>query len=120
MKSLSEVLANANAPAARTILVDGEEARVYVKQITAGEQQQLLIGQKVTGGAGGASVEIDLQLSEKAKHMMVRFAICTEEGKRVFAGDAEVAKLPARLVDQLFQVAKEVNSPADPEKLGNS
>jgi hypothetical protein len=50
---------------------------------------------------------------------MVRFAICDEDGKRVFA-DGEVGKLPARLVDQLFQVAKEVNSPADPEKLGNS
>jgi hypothetical protein len=120
MKSLSEVLANANSPAARTVTVDGEDVRVYVRQITAGEQQQLLIGQKVTGGAGGASVEIDLQLSEKAKHMMVRFAICDDAGKRVFAADAEVAKLPARLVDQLFAVAKEVNSPADPEKLGNS
>ena len=120
MKSLNEVLANANAPAARTITIDGQDVRVYVRQITAGEQQQLLIGQKVTGGAGGASVEIDLQLSEKAKHMMVRFAICDEEGKRQFAADGEVAKLPARVVDQLFQVAKEVNQPADPEKLGNS
>lgn len=119
MKSLSEVLANANAPVARTITVNGEDATFYVRQITAGEQQQLLIGQKVTGGAGGASVEIDLQLSEKAKHMMVRFAICDADGKRVFA-DGEVAKLPARLVDQLFAIAKEVNSPADPEKLGNS
>jgi hypothetical protein len=119
MKSLSEVLANTNTPAARTVTVDGEDVRVFVRQITAGEQQQLLIGQKVTGGAGGASVEIDLQLSELAKHMMVRFAICDEDGKRVFA-DGEVGKLPARLVDQLFQVAKEVNSPADPEKLGNS
>lgn len=120
MKSLNEILANANGPTARTIQFDGEEVRIYVRQITAGEQQQLLVGQKVTGGSLGASVEIDLQLSETAKHKMVRFAICDETGKRMFADDREVAKIPARLVDQLFQAAKEVNQPADLEKLGNS
>ena len=120
MKSLAEILEYSNAPAARRINVNGEDVRIYVRMITASEQQQLLIGQKVTGGSGGASVEIDLQLSETAKHKMVWFAICDEDGKRVFANDREVAKMPARLADQLFQAAKEVNQPADAEKLGNS
>ena len=120
MLDVSEILSAHSGPIAKTIKVNGEAVRVYVRLITAGEQQQLLIGQKVTGGAGGAAVEIDLQLSESAKHKLVAFAICDEDGKRKFSNDREVAKLPAQLVNQLFQVAKEANDPADPEALGNS
>lgn len=120
MLDLNDILSATSGPIAKTIKVNGEEVRVYVRLISAGEQQQLLIGQKVTGGTGGAAVEIDLQLSESAKHKMVAFAICDEDGKRKFANANEVAKLPAQLVNQLFAVAKQVNEPGDADALGNS
>lgn len=120
MLDLNDILASASGPIAKTITVNGDEVRVYVRLITAGEQQQLLAGQKVTGGSSGAAVEIDLSQNEGSKHKMVAFAICDAEGKRRFANANEVAKLPAQLVNQLFKAAKEVNDPADPEALGNS
>ena len=120
MLDLNDILASANGPTAKVIKINGEDVRVYVRNITAGEQQQLLAGQKVSGGTNGALVEIDLSQNEGAKHKMVAFAICDADGKRRFANDREVAKLPAQLVNQLFQAAKEVNDPADPEALGNS
>ena len=120
MLDLNDILAASNAPIAKTIKVNGEDVRVYVRLISAGEQQQLLAGQKVSGGSNGATVEIDLSQNEAAKHKMVAFAICDAEGKRRFANAQEVAKLPAQLVTQLFMAAKSVNDPADPETLGNS
>ena len=114
-----------DAPLARTITFttpDGEtkSGTVYFKRITAGQRQKLLAGQKFSvsrnGEASNVQSEIDLALNERQKHQLVAFSVCRADGKAVFSGPDEVAKIDALKVAALYDAASEVNAERDAGK----
>lgn len=110
---LAELVA-VGQPVERDIKVGDKIGKVFFRRITAGQRVKLLAGQKYRGGgADGGSIEIDLQESERMKHLMVLFSVCDAEGKPAFKTSDDVAKLEAVTVDALYAVAKDINKGDD-------
>jgi hypothetical protein len=114
-----------DAPISRTIAFttpDGEtkSGTVYFKRITAGQRQKLLAGQKFSVNRSGQDsnvlTEIDLALNERQKHQLVAFSVCRADGKAVFSGPDEVAKVDALKVGALYDAASEINAERDAGK----
>ena len=102
----------------REISIGGRKGTVFVRRISAGERAQLLAGQVVTTGGTGTTMEIDLSANEVSKRRMVYFAIATEDGKRRFKSEQDVAKTAAHVVEALYKVAADVNR-EDADEAGN-
>lgn len=112
-------LTSADPPVAKKITIGKETGTVHFRRITAGERRQLLEGQKIQHNPGSsATVEIDLGLNEKEKHLLVMFSVCTEEGTRVFGDTDQVANMPNHKFKKLLKCAEEVNRGLDDEELG--
>lgn len=114
-----------DAPISRTITFTTPEGEtksgtVYFKRITAGQRQKLLAGQKFSvnrsGEASNVLTEIDLALNERQKHQLVAFSVCRADGKSVFSGPDEVAKIDAVKVGALYDAASEINAERDAGK----
>lgn len=116
---LSRLTAEDN-PEAREVTIDGETGTVWFRRLSAGEREELLKGIHVSHVPGSkGSVDIDLGQNERQRHMLVRFSVCDEDGKRVFRNLSDVQKLASRKVAVLARHAEEVNQ-EDDEDLGKS
>ena len=125
---INELLQGTEAPVERTVKWDGEEKTVFVRRITAAERVQLVQGQKVSTKAKRAhgekdadsetEIEVDLGAQEGTKQKLVFFAICKEDGSKLFSSHRDVGRLPGGLVNALFKVASEVNKDETEDELG--
>lgn len=106
---LSAFLAD-NPVLEREITIRGTTGSAHFKRISAGERAQLVKGQKVSSGTGGATtVEIDVGESITSQHLLVHFAVCNPDGSRRFKTLREVQASPADVVGALYAIASEVN-----------
>ena len=125
MSDFIDDLLAGDAPLARTVTYTTPEGEtksgtVYFKRITAGQRQKLLAGQKFSvnrvGDASNVLTEIDLSLNERQKHQLVAFSVCRADGKPVFSGPDEVAKVDGLKIGALYDIASEVNGERDSGK----
>lgn len=113
MTDLTELLAD-EGPVAREVEIGGKKATVHFKRISAGEQEEILRGQKVQQTMGDkAVIELDLSENERQRHLLVLYCVCKPDGSRYFKGVAEVKKLDSRKVRVLAEHAQAVNSEGD-------
>lgn len=116
---LSRITAE-DPPEAREITVRGETGTVWFRKVTAGERRKLLEGHKIEHRPGtGAVMELDLELNEKERQLLVMFCVCDEDGKRRFKSLAEVEKIPHSKFKALANAAEEVNREIE-DDLGKS
>lgn len=124
MDFIDQLLQN-DAPVAREVSFPGLDGKpvtgtVHFRRVTAGERQRLFKGQKYTMNKEGAQAsmrtEIDLELNETQKHLLVMYSVCRADGTAVFKSTAEVQKLDALKLAALYEIADEVNREADPGK----
>lgn len=94
-----------NTPIPRQLEYAGKTETVYFKHMNAGERMALKKGQRGSVKAGESSFEVDLGDMDDRNHRFLYFVNCDEQGKRVFRQPAEVAALPASLVDKLYELA---------------
>lgn len=112
MSDLTDLLAE-TGPITREVTIDGKTATVYFRRITAGEQEQILKGQKVQHSGGKASIELDLCENEKQRHQLVFFSVCKQDGSRFFKKLDDVKALPSLKVRALSEHAMAVNAEED-------
>jgi hypothetical protein len=113
-----------DAPVAREVKFAGPagvvKGTVHFRRVTAGERQRLFKGQKYAMNKEGAQTtmrtEIDLELNETQKHLLVMYSVCREDGSAVFKSTEEVRKLDAVKLNALYEIADEVNRDLDPGK----
>jgi hypothetical protein len=114
-------LLSGDGPVAREVTYRGKAKTVHFRRITGGERVKLVAGQKMQLGGGkdrAGSMEMDLGDLTRNRHLLVQFAVVTEEGKQVFANIAAVQALPDGLVAELATHADAVND--DSGEAGNA
>lgn len=108
-----------DGPVAREVTYRGKTKTVHFRRITGGERVKLVAGQKMQlGGDKRGAMEMDLGDLTRNRHLLVQFAVVTEEGKQVFPNLGAVQTQPDGLIMELAKHAEAVNE--DEGEAGNA
>lgn len=93
---------------------------VYFKELTAGQQNQLLKGQVVRVDKAGSVMERDVQLADEQSKRLVVMTCCDEHGKPLFSSLQKLFEEPAGKIQQLIRLAGEAQTEFEEGAAGNA
>lgn len=121
-KSFFEDIASTIEP--REFTYNGKEKRVWVRRITGVERVKINQGVRYKAtpdpatGKMVASMEFDKVDDLRRSYLLIYYAICDDDGSRVFRNPEAVAEEEGGIIDALLKIANEFNTEDTNEVVG--
>lgn len=97
----------------KILTIGGNEETVYFRELTAGEQLELLRGVKSLRNKDGA-LEFDFAANVENGMKLLQKTLVTESGELVYRNMEKIRAEPAKRIAKLIQLANEVVKEDEP------